>query len=183
MYKDKTIVGVVTARGGSKGLPGKNIKPLCGKPLISWTIEQAKASRYLDRVVVTTDDQEIANVALADKVDQVIDRPKELALDTTSSFDVIKHALAYLEKQGESYDCVALLEPTSPLREPKDIDQAVEQLIDNTIGAVSIMGVCKVEAMHPEYLVRIDDHDLIINSQLKQEVNIRRQDLSNIYYF
>jgi len=122
MYKGKKILALIPARGGSKGLPGKNIKPLLGKPLIAWTIEQAKASKYVDRVVVSTDDDEIAEVAIRYGAEVPFLRPKELARDDSPTIDAILHALDFFSDKGERFDLLALLEPTSPLRDSEDID-------------------------------------------------------------
>lgn len=100
MYKGKKILAIIPARGGSKGLPGKNIKPLCGKPLIGWTIEQAKACEYIDEIFVSTDSQEIADVAENFGVKVPSLRPQELASDTASSMDVILYTLNLLGGGG-----------------------------------------------------------------------------------
>ena len=127
MYKDKKILAIIPARGGSKGLPGKNVKPLLGKPLIGWTIEQALTSKYIDEIFVSTDSREIADVAETFGV-QVPDlRPEELANDTASSMDFILYTLHLLEKRGKNFSYIVLLEPTSPLRDVMDIDYAIEQ--------------------------------------------------------
>src|SRR5207248_658548 len=112
MYQGKRILGVVPARGGSKGLPKKNIRPLLGKPLLAWTLEQAKASQYFDRVIVSTDSVEIADIARKSGGDVPFLRPAELARDTTATIDVLVHALSYLKENGEFYDDLVLLEPT-----------------------------------------------------------------------
>ena len=118
MYQGKTFLGIIPARGGSKGVPRKNIRPLAGKPLIAWTIEQARASRYLDRTIVSTEDEEIAHVAQACGGDVPFLRPPELARDDTPSIEPVLHAIGILE----DYDYVVLLQDTSPFRAPEDID-------------------------------------------------------------
>jgi CMP-N-acetylneuraminic acid synthetase len=120
------IVGLIPARGGSKGIPRKNLVPLAGRPLIVWTIEAARASRMLTRVVVSTDDDEIAAVA-RDREVEVLDRPAGLADDATPMLDVIRHACAELGR----VDVLVLLQPTSPLRRPDHIDQAVIVLLED----------------------------------------------------
>src|SRR5208337_4953043 len=95
MYKDKKIMALVPARGGSKGLPGKNIRPLMGKPLIAWSIEQALLSRYLDRVIVSTDYEDIAEIAQKYGAEVPFIRPAELAADSSASIDVIAHAVDF----------------------------------------------------------------------------------------
>ena len=129
MINGKSILAVVPARAGSKGLPGKNIKELCGKPLIAWTIEKALKSRYIDKVVVSTDSQEIADIAVRFGADVPFLRPKEFATDEATSFSVIKHCLEFFEINNHlKFDYTVLLEPTSPLRVDSDIDRAINVL-------------------------------------------------------
>ena len=100
MYRDKKILALIPARGGSKGLPGKNIRPLLGKPLIAWTIEQAKASKYIDRVIVSTDDKKIEEVAEEYGAEVPFLRPEGLAKDQSRGIDVILHAINFLKKKN-----------------------------------------------------------------------------------
>jgi N-acylneuraminate cytidylyltransferase/CMP-N,N'-diacetyllegionaminic acid synthase len=181
MHKNKKILAIIPARGGSKGLPGKNIKPLLGKPLIGWTIEQAKASRHIDDIFVSTDSREIADVAetFGIKVPEL--RPPELAGDAATSASVVIYTIEKLRKEGKSFDYLILLEPTSPLRDIDDIDNSIEILI-NTPDAESIVGVCKVENAHPSFLASIDSNNFL-NSYTDQFKVIRRQDLMNLYFF
>jgi len=127
MYKGRSILALIPARGGSKRLPRKNIRPLLGKPLIAWTIEEALISKYIDRVIVSTDDEEIAKVSRKYGAEVPFMRPKELATDEARSVDVILHALKYLE-DADNYSpaIVVLLQPTSPLRTRDDIDKAIK---------------------------------------------------------
>lgn len=127
MYNGKSILGLIPARSGSKRLPGKNTRPLLGKPLIAWTIEAALASRYLDKVIVSTDSEEIAEVSRKYGAEVPFMRPKELATDEAKSEDVVLHSLKYLEDTvNYSPDIIVLLQPTSPLRTTEDIDKALE---------------------------------------------------------
>ena len=123
MFKNKTFLSIIPARGGSKRLPRKNVLDLCGKPLISWTIEAALYSKYLDEVVVTSDDNEILGIANNMKV-RSIERPSHLASDTASTFDAVKHTIDNID----SYEYIVLLQPTSPLRNATHIDKAIELL-------------------------------------------------------
>ncbi len=184
MYKDKKIFTVITARGGSKGLPRKNIKELFGKPLIAWTIEQAKKSKYLDKIIVSTDDEEIAEISKNYGAEVPFLRPKELALDTTPSIDVLFHALDFLRKQGENYDYLVLLEPTNPLRKRDDIDNALKLLIDSEENADSIIGVGKVTHQHPNYLFYLDENKKIIHYE-NNNINAfsLRQNIKGDIYF
>ena len=183
MYKEKNILGLSPARGGSKGLPRKNIKPLLGKPLIAWTIEQALASKYLDRVVVSTDDKEIAEISKKYGAEIPFMRPKELARDNSTTSDVILHALNWFENTGQKYDYLALLEPTSPLREKNDIDNGIMKLIDNENKADSLVSVGKIALEHPFISKEIDEKGYVKpfykapNNKVK-----RRQDLFKAYF-
>jgi len=139
------FLGLILARGGSKRLPRKNILPLAGKPLLAWTVEAAQAARHLDRVVLSTDDIEIADVGRQFGAEVPFTRPSELASDTATSLNVILHALRTLAEQGEPYDYVVLLQPTSPLRSAADIDAAIELLL--TKEADAVISVCETD--HP----------------------------------
>jgi len=131
MYKDKVILCVIPARGGSKGLPGKNVKQLAGKPLIAYTIEQAKGSKYIDRVIVSTEDDQIAKVAGKFNAEVPFKRPKELAEDNSSMIDVLLHAVKWMEGEAKfKFDILVLLHVTTPLREADDIDKCIELLVD-----------------------------------------------------
>ena len=133
MIKGKSVLAVIPARGGSKGLPNKNILELVGKPLIAWSIEAASDSKYIDRLIISTDSKEIADVAIKYNCEVPFMRPPELATDDANINDVILHAL---DKLGDQYDIVMLLQPSSPLRESKDIDQALEFMQKNNISTV-----------------------------------------------
>lgn len=123
------IVAIIPARGGSKRVPRKNVKLLAGKPLVAYSIETGLQSKYIDKVVVSTEDKEIADVS-AKHGAQVIIRPDELAIDTAKTPPVMLHAVAELEKQGYHPDIVVLLQPTTPLRNLEMVDAAIEQLIN-----------------------------------------------------
>ena len=131
MYKNKRILSIIPARGGSKGLPNKNIRPLLGKPLIAWTIEQAKQSKYIDRIIVSTENNEIAEIAKEYGAEIPFIRPKELAMDNTPVLEAILHAMDFLETKNDSHDILLLLECTSPMRYEQDIDGVINKLIDN----------------------------------------------------
>jgi len=182
MLNNKTFLAIIPARGGSKGLPGKNIKNLCGKPLIAWSIETGLNSKYIDEVMVTTDSQEIADVAQKYGANVPFLRPKELATDTATTFDAIKHTIDfYKEKLKKEFDYIVLLEPTSPLREVSDIDNAVEQLLNSDADA--IVGICKTEDQNPAFLVLKDNNNYISGYENRSMKVIRRQDISDVYFF
>jgi CMP-N-acetylneuraminic acid synthetase len=136
MQRDKTFLAVIPARGGSKRLPQKNIIDLAGRPLIAWTIEAALKCKSLNEVIVSTDDQEIAEVARNCGAPVPFLRPAELATDEASTFMVIKHALDFLLARGRSFDFVVLLQPTSPLRSSRHIDDAISLLREKNADAI-----------------------------------------------
>lgn len=181
MYNNKKILAIIPARGGSKGLPGKNIKPLCGKPLIGWTIEQAQSSKYIDEIFVSTDSNEIAAVAEDFGIKVPFLRPIELATDTSPSSAFVLHTIDYYRNKGQEFDYILLLEPTSPLRDITDINMAIEQLLNHDT-AKSIVGVSKVEATHPAFLVDISKEGLL-KPYLEEIKTLRRQELSDLYFF
>ena len=173
MYKNKTFLAIIPARGGSKRLPRKNVLDLNGKPLIAYSIEAGLDSSYIDKVVVTSDDDEI--LTISKKYGAVtINRPDELASDAATTFDAIKHAVDNYEK----YDYIVLLQPTSPLRDGDHIDKAIELL--ESKNADAIVSVCKMDHS-PLWSNTIND-SLSMTGFLKDEVlNKRSQDLE-IYY-
>ena len=132
----KNVLAVIPARGGSKGIPGKNIKAFCGKPLIVHSIEAALNCSLISRTVVSTDDDSIAQVAKANGA-QVINRPVELAVDTSLVIDAIRHAVLSVEEEGEDVDIVLLLEPTSPFRRKQDLEKCVQILLENKADSVA----------------------------------------------
>ena len=135
MYGNKRILGLIPARGGSKGLPGKNIRPLAGKPLLAWTIEAAQQSEFVDRVVLSSDDEAILDCGRRWGADVPFVRPAPLAADDTPGMAVVRHAL----EQLPGYDHVVLLQPTSPLRSGKDVDGAIQRLFSaNAPACVSV---------------------------------------------
>jgi CMP-N-acetylneuraminic acid synthetase len=125
------IVAIIPARGGSKGVPRKNVKPLAGKPLIAYTIEQALSSRYIDRVIVSTEDEEIAEISKHFGAEVPFLRPAELAGDRVGTVDVLLQAIKWLEeREKDDFDILVLLHVTTPLRTVGDIDGCIEMLID-----------------------------------------------------
>ncbi len=182
MIHGKSVIGIIPARGNSKGLPRKNITDLCGKPLIAWTIEAAKNSKYLDEIVVTTDCAEIAQTAK--KFGALIPflRPKELATDESPTIEALEHTIIfYKENFGKSFDYVAVLEPTSPLREADDIDQALEMLVNQ--NADSIVGICRTESSHPAFLVQKTPEGRLQYLSDEKTRASRRQELCDFYFF
>jgi len=181
MYNGKTFLAIIPARGGSKGLPRKNILPLLGKPLIGWTIEQAKKSKYLDRIIVSTEDEEIMVMSKSFGA-EVLQRPKDLAQDNTPTSDVIIHVIETLEKEGYKYDFIVLLEPTSPLRKDDDIDNAIKIIVDtNSISLVSVTNSDKIDL---NFIFLLEDNKLksIFYGSEFNILPINRQDFTKIYY-
>ena len=180
MYKGKNILGLIPARGGSKGLPRKNIKPLSGKPLIAWTIEQALASKYLDRVVVSTDDKEIAEISKEYGAEVPFIRPKELAEDNAKGIDVVLHAIDWLKENDKrkQYDLIMLLQPTSPLRRSEDTDKAIELLFLRE--AKAIVSVCEVDH-HPLWANTLPEDGCMKDFIRIDIMNKNRQELPVFY--
>lgn len=155
MINSKPVIGIIPARGGSKGLPGKNTRQICGKPLIAWTIEKALKSMHLDIVMVSTDSPEIASVAREFGAEVPFLRPASLATDAANSYDVIRHVLGfYRDSAGREFDYTALLEPTSPLREDDDIDRVLAALDLSSADFDSIVTLGEV-GEHPSIMKRM----------------------------
>ncbi len=175
-----TVLGVIPARGGSKGIPRKNITPLLGKPLLAYTIEAALSSRRLSRVVLSTDDDQIAVVGRAWGVDVPFMRPVHLAQDDTPTIPVIQDVVRKLADLGERYDAVFILQPTNPLRRPEDIDGAIDLL--ERSGADSVIGFVDVGEKHPARMKFIDENLRVIDPPFcEQFEGQRRQDLPRMY--
>lgn len=182
MIDDKRVLALVPARRGSKGLPLKNIRPLHGMPLLAWPIRAARASPYVDRVVISTDDAEFAALAQAAGADAPFLRPPQLATDSAPSIDVILHALDTLEAAGDVYDYLVLLEPTSPLTEATDVDAALTALTMRRQEADAIVGVTALSTTHPAFAVRINGRGLIDPFAAQTFGQLpRRQDVEPLY--
>lgn len=172
------MLAVIPARGGSKGVPGKNIRDLNGKPLIAYTIEAAVVSDIFDTIIVSTDSQEIANVAVSYGVEVPFIRPDELAGDTVSSDDVIRHALAYYDELGVKHTEVCKLQPTSPLRNARHLKEAYKLFRDRQ--ADFVVSVCECE--HSPLWSGIIGADLRLDNFISEDVKRAcRQDLPTYY--
>jgi len=176
MYKNKKIISIIPARGGSKRLPRKNVLPLAGKPLISYSIEQSLKSEYIDRTIVSTEDKEIAGISK--KYDaEVIERPKELATDEATTLVVLQHVLSVLKEQDYNPDVVILLQPTSPLRKKIQINESIKKLIDNNANMV-----VSVSELHIGYKWLLEIKDKKLNFISKNDLeNTRTQDQKKTY--
>lgn len=170
------IATIITARGGSKGIPRKNIKNLNGKPVLAYSIEPSLASDLIKQTFVTTEDDEISEIS-KEYGAKVIDRPQELAEDTSSSVDVVLHALDYLEKNDELPDFFVLLQPTSPLRTTEDIENAINLFIEKECDA--LISVCELD--HTSMLSLTIENEFLVPNCDEEFLNKRRQDLPTYY--
>lgn len=177
MYGDCKILGLIPARGGSKGIKNKNVVDLCGKPLIAYTIEAARNSSYIDNIVVTTDSENIAEVSKKWGGEVPFLRPKELAEDTSTTLEAVLHAIKILENNGQQFDVLVLLQPTSPLRTAEDIDNAIRIFFEK--DRQSVVGVSEV-ADHP-ILVRTIGKKGKLEKLLSLNSTCRRQDMPKYY--
>ena len=179
MNKQDNILAIIPARSGSKRLPNKNIKILCGKPLIAWSIESALNSKYIDEVVVSTDSTLYADIAKSYGANIPFLRPKELSEDKTPTFDVIEHTIEfYKNHMNKEFDYIVLLEPTSPLRESYDIDNAIEKLCKEKAASISSIGDIKE---HPSTLKRIINNR-IYPFMVSLSGTTRRQDNETLFF-
>jgi len=177
MIKESEIVAIIPARGGSRSLPRKNAKLLCGKPLITYTIEAALNSRYIDRVIVSTEDKEIVEIS-GEYSAEVIERPLNLAQSDTPSFSVLQQVVKHLERvENFRPGILVILQPTSPLRTVKDIDGAVEKFLNTDCD--SVVSVCRVE--QPLQWMYILEGDRLKSTIESGEEITRRQDAPEVY--
>src|SRR5690242_8069665 len=150
------VLGVIPARGGSKGIPDKNLAPLCGRPLLAYTADAVKASRRITRAIVSTDDQRIAECARSLGLDVPFMRPASLSGDDTPMLPVLQHALDAMGVNGFAADAIVLLQPTSPLRRAEHIDAAIDSL--ERTGADSVVSVVDVpHQFNPTSVMRLED--------------------------
>ncbi|MDG2003440.1 MAG: acylneuraminate cytidylyltransferase family protein [Novosphingobium sp.] len=177
------VLAIVPARSGSKGLPGKNIRELCGKPLLAWPVEAAREAPAIDDVIISTDSSAYAEIAVRHGARAPFLRPSELASDTASSVDFILHALDWLAKNEQrQFDYVALLEPTSPLTTSTDITSALEQLIAAGEKADAIVGISEMSVTHPAYAVGLGKDGRIAPAFAPDFANLpRRQEVERLY--
>lgn len=178
MYELKKITAIIPARGGSKGLPNKNLRNMVGKPLIAWSIEQAKLCNLIDTIIVSTENDEIAFVARQYGAEIPFKRPASLADDTVNVMDVLIHALAELSSKLTLTDLVVLLQPTSPLRVADDISNAIHIFSEREAHAV--VSVCEVD--HSPIWANTLPADLCMKNFIRPEaLNRNRQDFE-VYY-
>lgn len=182
MYRKMKFLAIIPARGGSKSIPKKNIKNLTDKPLIAWSIQAAKKSKYVDRIIVSTDDEEIKNISLEYGAEVPFLRPHELAKDDTPSSEAIYFTMKKLiEEENEAFDFILLLQPTSPLRDEKHIDNAIEMLVEKQEHFNSLVSVTELE--HPVYWNRVISDKQELNTFLEYDKDklYRRQDFEKTF--
>lgn len=177
MIQGMKVLALIPARGGSKGIPRKNIIDLAGKPLISYTIEAANKSQYIDSVVVSTDSDEIAEISMKYGARIPFMRDADISNDTSKSIDVVVDAIQKLSDGGEIYDILVFLQPTSPLRTTTDIDLALEQFVNNKCLQLTSV----VENDRYPLLIRTIDNDRL-KPLLQENSSVRRQDMKKTYY-
>lgn len=176
----RNILAVITARGGSKGLPGKNIKILGDKPLLAYTILSAQKSTFITDLILSTDDEGIAAVGREWGVEVPFMRPPELSNDTAGHLEVMRHAVSFMEKKkGIHYDFVVILQPTSPFRLPEDIDITLQKLIDTKADSAVSMVELETSA-HPVKAKKMDG-ERVLPYCIEEKSGIRRQDLPIAY--
>jgi len=174
------VLGIITARGGSKGIIRKNVAPLLGKPLLAYTAEAALASKRLTRTVLSTDDEYIAAVGRSCGIDVPFMRPAELAGDDVPTLPVLQDVVRMLETRGERYDAILTLQPTNPLRRPEDIDGAID-LLERT-GADSVISFSDVGERHPARMKTIDASGRVTDPPFAEAFEGQpRQQLSKLY--
>jgi CMP-N-acetylneuraminic acid synthetase len=175
------VLGLITARGGSKGVPRKNVRLLNGRPLLAYTIQSALGAKSIGRLVLSTDDEEIAAIGRSFGADVPFMRPAELALDTTPTLPVVQHALEELSTLGEEFAAVCLLQPTNPLRRASDIDACVEILFRS--GADSVVSVLPVpHEYNPNWVYWRQNGGTLKLSTGESEPTPRRQDLPSAFH-
>jgi CMP-N,N'-diacetyllegionaminic acid synthase len=172
--RNKTLLALIPARGGSKGLPRKNVLSAAGRPLLAWTIEAARSARTVDRVIVSSDDDEIISVAAEYGCEPPFRRPATLATDNATSIDVVMHALGEIP----TVDYVVLLQPTSPLRTAEDIDRAFYLMMER--DAPACVSVC-VADQSPYWMYKLEGGDRLVSLVPRPPEAHRRQDLPDVY--
>ena len=179
--KSKKVLAIIPARGGSKGIPRKNIVPLLGKPLFAYTAEAALKSKFINRAILSTDDERIKKIALKYGLEVPFIRPKNLSGDKVSGLQVIKHAVRTVYKiDGYSPDTIIVLQPTSPLRKTKHIDEAIKIFHEN--NADSLVSVTKVDHKYNPYSVMKLNKDGTLQSFLDFDEKKNLRQLKPVFY-
>lgn len=177
---NKKCLTIIPARIGSKGLKKKNVKNFCGKKLIEWSFKAAKKCHYLNHIVVSTDSKEIIKVSKKYKMETPFLRPKNISKDNTSMYQVIKHCINFYKKRNIHFENIVLLEPTSPIREPNDLNKAMKLFLNKKNKFKSLVSIGEVSE-HPYILFNIKGKFLRKTSFFKKKYT-RRQDLPKYYF-
>tara|TARA_B100001057_G_scaffold326756_1_gene327037 strand:- start:13262 stop:13993 length:732 start_codon:yes stop_codon:yes gene_type:complete len=181
MKNKSKIICIIPAREGSKGLKNKNIKKLENLPLIAWSILAAKKCKLIDEIIVSTDSIQISKIAKKYGAKVPFIRPKKFSKDKSSTFSVLEHAINFYKKKNFFFDYILLLEPTSPLRDYKDIDFCLKKVLKNKIN--SMVSVTKVINQHPLFLYALNKKNILVPYlKNKQKLYVRRQDVNSLYY-
>jgi len=181
MNKKTKILTIIPARGGSKGIPGKNSKLLGGKPLLQYTVEAARESSLLSRIILSSEDLEIIDIAKSLGLEVPFVRPANLATDASGTLEVVQHALRYFMEQGETFDAVCLLQPTTPFRESGSIDKAIQKFMES--GLDSLVSVREVPAeFNPHWVFEADEKGNLHIATGEKEIIKRRQELPKAYF-
>ena len=181
MYKNKKIIAIIPARSGSKGLKNKNIKLFNNKPLIQWTIEAAKNSKYIDKLIISTDSYHYGKLAIKMGAEFPFLRPKNISGDNSPSYKLIVHALKFYLNKNDFYDYIVLLEPTSPLRKKKDIDNCIKLLVDSP-KAKSLVTIGKITREHPRLIQKILKNGFLSPYILNKKEILQRQELELVFF-
>lgn len=176
---DKKILAIIPARGGSKTIPRKNVKNICGKPLIAWTIDHAIKCKYLDKIIVSTDDLQISEISKEFGAEVPFLRPNKIAEDDSPTIDAIIHTLNFLEKNEYNPEIVVLLQPTSPLRTVQDIESALNLFFKYEKTCSSIVSVSEFD--HSPYLSLKIEKGYLKPNFGEEYFNKRRQDIPQLY--
>lgn len=183
MFLGQRVLAVIPARSGSKGLPSKNLIPIKDKKLVGWPIEAATKSGVCDRIICSTDSEEIAAVAIEFGAEVPFIRPHTLALDETPTSDVVLHAIEYFENENEYFDFILLLEPTSPLTTSEDICIAFQKLSENLEFSDSLVSVTENIPGHPDFTFKIStDSGNISSVSMNPWIHKRRQDIEKCFF-
>jgi CMP-N-acetylneuraminic acid synthetase len=175
------ILGLIPARGGSKGIPGKNIKLLGKKPLIQYTSETALQSKYLAKVILSSDDEQIIELGARIGLEVPFKRPFDLAKDNSPTISVIEHALDYYESKGETFDAVCLLQVTSPFREVEFLDNAIQKFITN--DSDSLVSVLEVpHEYNPHWTFEVNENEHLKIATGDKNIISRRQELPKAFH-
>lgn len=180
MYKNKSILCVVLARAGSKGIKNKNFIKVLGKSLIEYSFDEIKKSKLIDYSILSSDSKKIIEIAKKNSIDAPFVRPKNLSKDVSKSEDAILHVLKYLEKINKIFDYILLIEPTSPLRDYEDIDNIIKFNIENKFS--SSVSISDVSTCHPSFMYRIHDTKITKEFKNKKYQSLPRQKISKLYF-